>query len=487
MVIGLKTKPLTSLANEIELTTQVAEGNLADYIIALQGYFREQEDSFVDYYIKHRKELSRAKPVNPEGLVGDARPINKKLQSFVDGYNWRKNKSDLNAILKYINYITVPFGIENAVMLINRVAKIKERKEKASLSGIIEYANTPRFAVDTRDYILKQRTQFLREAAQISKNIDFNTSSLIYKQLYEGVENLESIRDMSVRVSDVFDGCTQNRAIMIARTETLRSFNTATIDSYKTARIANAQFIVAQDERTCDACLSLNGLIVPVAEARGSLPIHPQCRCTWIAVIGKPLLDEPSAEDLEIFVSQYPDFNISRSSVMPRASDFDKVITRIESKIKDRKTEKGFFLDDKGNIIYEKSGRRNSIPFTLKESEYFKGNIFIHNHPGASSFSVDDINIMVRYKMKEMRVIGVDHEGKVHRYIMKPKTPGIYPKGEKIRKDYKVVFKKRYSHYEKIYLDGKIGWSDTTIKLGNETWIEVTKRNKELIYISEII
>lgn len=309
----VKTKPLTSLANEIELTTQVAEGNLADYIIALQGYFREQEDSFINYFIKKSKELSKIKPVNPDKETGIKTPANRKLHSFIKGFDWGRKSEDLISILKYINYNTTPFGIDNAVTIINRVAKIKERKEKASLSGIVEYANTPRFAVDTRDYILKQRTQFLREAAQISKNIDWQTSNRIYWQLYKGVENLESIRDMSVRVADVFDGCTQNRAVMIARTETLRSFNTATIDSYKMAGIANAQFIVAQDERTCDTCLSLSGLIVPVSEARGSLPIHPQCRCTWIAVIGRPLIAEPQAGTLGWFRANYPESSLLRS------------------------------------------------------------------------------------------------------------------------------------------------------------------------------
>jgi len=152
-----------------------------------------------------------------------------------------------------------------------------------------------------------------------------------------------------------------------------------------------------------------------------------------------------------------------------------------------RKTKKAFILDDKGNVIYEKGGNYNRVQFNLEEAKYFKGNIFIHDHPGASSFSNNDIDVMIRYRMKEMRAIGVDYQGNMHKYIMKSRTPGIYPKGVKISKDYDVVFKGRYSHYEKIYFDGKIQWPEAAIKLGNELWTEVARRNKELIYISEVI
>lgn len=296
MVLQIKTKPFTSLANEAEETIQAAEGNLAEYIIATQGYFREQENDYTSYFVKHLKELSKVKPINPDNLIGDERPENKKLRDFVDSYNWRKHEDDLKAILKYINHNTIFYGITNAITLINRVAKIKETKEKIDITEVVEYANSPRFAVDAQEYIRSNYDTFLKETAQISKNIDSHTSALIYDELYKGVENLESMHDLAVRIADVFDGCTQNRALTIARTETMRSFNNSTIDAYKTAQIEQAQLLITNDERTCDECSSLSGLVLPVDESRGYLPIHPKCRCTWIAVIGKPLLEEPILE-----------------------------------------------------------------------------------------------------------------------------------------------------------------------------------------------
>ena len=279
---------LDKLANNAEATTLAAEEKLPDYIIALQGYFRQQEDDFTTYYVKNAKRLLRVKPVNPDKLTGDNKPLNKPLLAIIDAYNWRKEKEDLLTILKFINYNTTPFGISNAVSLLNQQAKIKGKPEKKNffeklfkydIQDAVMYANTPQFAADAQAYITSNYNEFLTGAKQISKNIDSYTSELIYNQLYEGVENLEGIGKLAVRVGNVFDGCSQQRAITIARTETLRSFNTATIDSYKVAKIKYAQILIANDERTCNICLHLSGLVMPVDQARSSLPVHPKCRC----------------------------------------------------------------------------------------------------------------------------------------------------------------------------------------------------------------
>jgi len=300
-------KPLTALANEAELNTQAAEGKLADYIVALQDYFRRQENDFTDYFIE-------IKPVNPKKLTGDDKPENKLLLEFVNGYDFKKYKDDLLTILKFIYQNTIFFGVTNAITLINQVAKIKGYKKQAkdTLANVVEYVNSPQFAMDAQDYIMSNYDEFLKEAKQISKNIDSYTSQLIYNQLYEGIENLESMDDLAVRVGDVFNGCTQSRALAIARTETLRAFNTSTIDSYKVAEIKKAQILTAQDELTCEICLPLNGLIMTIDEARSCLPMHPRCRCTWISVIGDPILKEPKLEIVQGVIEKNPKIPIAK-------------------------------------------------------------------------------------------------------------------------------------------------------------------------------
>ena len=280
---------LTILDNTADATVQAAEVKLSDYIVALQGYFRDQENDFTDYFVKYRDRLSRIKPLNiSEDLPIKDRPLNRPLQSYIDGFNWRKKEDDLLTILKYIQQSTVPFGIENAITLLNQVAKIQgkskkknwfERLFKYDINDAVIYANSPKFAVDAQTYISSNYDDFLTGAKQISKNIDSVTSELIYKELYTGIQELESIPKLATRVGKVFDGCSQDRAVMIARTETMRSFNTSTIDSYQVAGIKQAQILIANDERTCDICMPLSGLVLPLDQARSSLPQHPDCQC----------------------------------------------------------------------------------------------------------------------------------------------------------------------------------------------------------------
>jgi len=281
------TEPLTILDNIAEETTQKVEEKLPEYIIALQGYFRKQEDDFTTYLAKNNKKLSGIKPLNiPKDTPIKNRPINKPLETFVNGYDWYKQEEDLLSILKYINHNTVPFGIENAIALLNQQAKMTKKPKKKNffkrlfkydIQDAVTYANTPQFAADAQAYVTTNYDDFLVGAKEISKNIDSETSALIYNQLYEGIEELESMDDLAVRVGNVYDGCSQSRALMIARTETMRSFNTSTIDSYKVAKIKKAQILIANDERTCDICMPLAGLIMSVDEARSCLPLHPRC------------------------------------------------------------------------------------------------------------------------------------------------------------------------------------------------------------------
>ena len=44
-----------------------------------------------------------------------------------------------------------------------------------------------------------------------------------------------------------------------------------------------AEWLTAEDDRVCDSCDELNGVVLTVDEAHGLLPRHPGCRCAWVA------------------------------------------------------------------------------------------------------------------------------------------------------------------------------------------------------------
>src|SRR5262245_20031114 len=74
------------------------------------------------------------------------------------------------------------------------------------------------------------------------------------------------------------------RALTISRTETLRAYRTATIQTYQ----ANADVVQgwywrsARSRRSCSACTALDGKFFPVT--RPMRP-HPRCRCTLIPAV----------------------------------------------------------------------------------------------------------------------------------------------------------------------------------------------------------
>lgn len=80
---------------------------------------------------------------------------------------------------------------------------------------------------------------------------------------------------------------TLNRMMNIARTETLRVYRTANLDSYKASGVVDGyKRLAAHDSRTCFQCIALEGTTYQLDEM---MPTHPSCRCTLIPiVIGVP-------------------------------------------------------------------------------------------------------------------------------------------------------------------------------------------------------
>lgn len=70
----------------------------------------------------------------------------------------------------------------------------------------------------------------------------------------------------------------QERAEMIARTESARALNTSTLETYKADGIT---MVSLYNPDQCDECAEYN-TPTPIAEAIEIGVVHPNCRCTWI-------------------------------------------------------------------------------------------------------------------------------------------------------------------------------------------------------------
>jgi SPP1 gp7 family putative phage head morphogenesis protein len=70
----------------------------------------------------------------------------------------------------------------------------------------------------------------------------------------------------------------QQRATLIARTETLRAHNEGRKVFYRQVGITKVKWLIADDERTCPICRALDGKVFGIDAVEGP-PAHPGCRC----------------------------------------------------------------------------------------------------------------------------------------------------------------------------------------------------------------
>ena len=74
-----------------------------------------------------------------------------------------------------------------------------------------------------------------------------------------------------------------NRAMVIARTETLRAYRYTKMETWReTGLVCGFQRVSAHDRRVCPACLMADGQFIPV---QADFAEHPQGRCSLIPVL----------------------------------------------------------------------------------------------------------------------------------------------------------------------------------------------------------
>jgi len=76
----------------------------------------------------------------------------------------------------------------------------------------------------------------------------------------------------------------QQRATLIARTETLRAHNEGRKVFYRQVGVTMVQWLTAHDERTCPVCRLLDGKVFGIDEVEGP-PRHAACRCATRAIV----------------------------------------------------------------------------------------------------------------------------------------------------------------------------------------------------------
>jgi SPP1 gp7 family putative phage head morphogenesis protein len=106
--------------------------------------------------------------------------------------------------------------------------------------------------------------------------------------LADGLVNGRSARKIARDMYQRIDGLTKSRALTIARTEVIHAQAEGQLDGLQALGIesvtAEVEWSTAGDELVCPRCAAMNGKEYTIDEARGLIPLHPNCRCAWIPV-----------------------------------------------------------------------------------------------------------------------------------------------------------------------------------------------------------
>lgn len=240
-----------------------------------------------------------------------------KSQIIIDYVDWETIESSGKSIIKpaYLNIMErsgnlsrAHAKIEASFDVINPLSVTWAEKYSSELVTIVG-EETKKGLREIVSYGLKKGKtlpQIARdiEAMGIGLNGRQTRSLYKYRDLLEAQKFPKKV--IKDRFNKYYDRLQRDRSKLIARTEVSRSVNEGYLESLEGTRYEEVELSSAAD--CCPECLDLAGQKFKRSEARGMLPVHPNCRCHWIVVIPrkrKPRVPKRPENPSDVLISKY--------------------------------------------------------------------------------------------------------------------------------------------------------------------------------------
>lgn len=160
-----------------------------------------------------------------------------------------------------------------------------------------------------------------------------------------------------------------------------------------------------------------------------------------------------------------------------------KAIHSIEDKIRHQNYESAAVIDKDGERLIYKDGANHSVGFQPYEVAKMDGNTLTHNHPSSSMFSFEDMNMLVKANLSEIRA--TTREGKT--YSMR-QAGGTSEQKQSFLAEYRSAYRKSVAYaqgeldnrryFEKI-MNGEITQSQANKDMGKIIAGRMTKWAQE--------
>jgi SPP1 gp7 family putative phage head morphogenesis protein len=114
-------------------------------------------------------------------------------------------------------------------------------------------------------------------------------STQISRELVDGLIAGNNPREIAKSINKTVDKIGKNRANTIARTEVIRAHAEGQLDALEQLGVETVgvavEWSTAGDDRVCPLCSPLEGIVMTLKEAKGTIPRHPNCRCAYLPAI----------------------------------------------------------------------------------------------------------------------------------------------------------------------------------------------------------
>lgn len=166
------------------------------------------------------------------------------------------------------------------------------------------YIDTHKEALaQSADFYKGSQAEFLRQAFNQPERV--SKLKLLYTRTYEDLRGVTAAMSQQMsrtlasglangygpdkiarEMRNTITGISKNRAEVLARTETIYAHSEGQLDSFKDLGVEEvgvmAEWATAGDDRVCSRCEEMEGKVFSVAKSHGLIPLHPNCRCTWL-------------------------------------------------------------------------------------------------------------------------------------------------------------------------------------------------------------
>jgi SPP1 gp7 family putative phage head morphogenesis protein len=164
---------------------------------------------------------------------------------------------------------------------------LKKKPEDAGASSL--FGRALRTPVNLKKVELVKARAF-DELKGVTQAMSVQLGNTLADGLVRGENPLKVARNMTAQIETL----NKNRARTIARTEMIRAHAEGSLDAMKQLGVTRVGVDVEWsatmidpdkgifEEKVCPKCQAMAGLVIPIEQASGLIPRHPNCRCAFI-------------------------------------------------------------------------------------------------------------------------------------------------------------------------------------------------------------